>query len=140
MTLQDCIQFANEHPMCYLASNEENQPRVRMLNFWFADESGFYFQTGDVKEFPHQLKKNPKTEVLFYKSHGMAGMTLRICGEVEFLDDRDLRVKALEDRPFLKQFGLTADTPGLIIFRLAHGEAHTWSMETNMEPKDVLKF
>jgi uncharacterized pyridoxamine 5'-phosphate oxidase family protein len=42
-----------------LATAENDQPRVRALGFWFADESGFYFQTGSAKEFPHQLEKNP---------------------------------------------------------------------------------
>jgi uncharacterized pyridoxamine 5'-phosphate oxidase family protein len=141
MTLQEIISFTNEHPICYFATVEGDQPRVRMLGFWFADESGFYFQTGATKEFPHQLKQNPKTEVLFYhKDNSMTGRSLRIEGEVEFLEDRDLKEKALNDRPFLKQFGLTADSPGLIIFRISHGKAHFWTMENNLLPKEYLHF
>jgi len=140
MNLHDCINFSNENPICYLATVENDQPHVRALGFWFADESGFYFQTGAVKEFYHQLKRNPKTEVCFYKQDKMAGTMLRIAGSVEFINDIKLKEKVIIDRPFLKSFGLTASSPGLIIFKIAHGEAHFWTMENNFKPKEIIKF
>jgi pyridoxamine 5'-phosphate oxidase len=140
MTIQDCINFANETPVCFLATAEGGQPRVRALGFWFADETGFYFQTSTVKEFSKQLEKNPKTEVCFYKQEGMIGSMLRVAGEVEFVDDRILKEKVLEDRAFLKNFGLTIDSPELLIFKIAHGEAHIWTMENNLKPKEVISF
>jgi len=140
MNKQDCIKFTNENPVCYLATVESSQPRVRALGFWFADESGFYFQTSTVKEIPAQLKENPKTEACFYKHEGMLGTMLRISGEVEFLTDRELKEKAIADRPFLKNFGLTPDSPELTIFRITHGQAHFWTMENNLKPKEVIVF
>ncbi len=50
MDFKDCIKFANETPVCYLATMDKDQPRVRALGFWFADENGFYFQIGSVKD------------------------------------------------------------------------------------------
>jgi pyridoxamine 5'-phosphate oxidase len=140
MTITDCIKFTNENPICYLATSENNQPHVRALGFWFADETGFYFQTGAVKEFYHQLVKNPKTEVCFLKHENMVGTMLRIEGVIEFLNDIKLKEKALNDRPFLRSFGLTIDSPGLIIFKIAHGKAHFWTMETNFKPKEYIEF
>lgn len=103
------------------------------MGFWFADEIGFYFQTSSMKEFPHQLKKNLKTEICFYKHAGMIGTLLQIAGKVEFADDLKLREKSLIDRPFLKSFGVTVDSPKLILFRIAHGQAHFWTMEDNLK-------
>jgi uncharacterized pyridoxamine 5'-phosphate oxidase family protein len=140
MNLNDCIKFSNENPICYLATTEGDQPRVRALGFWFADETGFYFQTTSFKEFPHQLKVNPKTEICFYKHEGMIGTMLRISGNVEFIDDIKLREKALNDRPFLKSFGLTLDSPKFVIFRIAHGKAHFWTMDKNLIPKEFIDF
>jgi uncharacterized pyridoxamine 5'-phosphate oxidase family protein len=140
MDIKDCIKFTNENPVCYLATVEGDQPRVRALGFWFADETGFYFQTGDNKSFYRQLKNNPKTEVCFYKQQDMIGTMLRISGEVEFLNDIKLREKVLNDRPFLKSFGLTIESPGLIIFRIAQGNANFWTMENNLKPKEILVF
>ena len=140
MTIQDCIKFSNENPICFFATAENNQPRVRALGFWFADETGFYFQVGAMKDIYPQLQQNPKTEVCFYKHEGMTGIMLRIAGEIEFMNDHSLREKVLNDRPFLKGFGLSVDSPGLIIFRIAHGNAHFWTMEQNMKPKDYIEF
>ena len=140
MNIKDCISFTNQNTLCYLATADGDQPRVRALGFWFADETGFYFQTGSVKEFPHQLEKNPKCEVCFYKHEGMTGTMLRIAGKAEFVDDIRLREKVLIDRPFLKTFGLTIDSPGLIIFKIAHGQAHFWTMADNLKPKQIIEF
>ena len=85
MNFEECIQFANENPVCYLATNDNGQPRVRALGLWFADESGFYFQGSFTKEFPHQLKKNPKAEICFYKPEGRIGTMLRVTGNAEFI-------------------------------------------------------
>ncbi len=140
--LKECIDFANEVKLCFLATAQGDQPRVRALGFWFADETGFYFQTGAVKEFYSQLKVNPKTEVCFYRPQpdGMTGKMLRVAGSAEFIDDRSMKEKAMADRPFLKAFGLSAESPALILFRIAHGEAHFWTIETNLKPKEIVKF
>jgi pyridoxamine 5'-phosphate oxidase len=140
MSLNDCIKFANANPICYLATTEGDQPRVRALGFWFADETGFYFQTGAMKEFYLQLVKNRKMEVCFYHQEGMIGSMLRIAGEIEFLNDQTLKERVLRERTFLKSFGLTVDSPGLIIFRIAHGKAHFWTMENNLKPKEIINF
>jgi uncharacterized pyridoxamine 5'-phosphate oxidase family protein len=140
MNILDCIKFSNENPICYLATVDDDQPRVRALGFWFADETGFYFQTSSMKEFPHQLEKNPKTEVCFYKHEGMIGTMLRISGKVEFIDDETLRERVLIDRPFLKSFQITVDSPKLILLRITHGQAHFWTMENNFKPKEIIEF
>lgn len=140
MDLGSCIKFANDNKICYLATCEGDQPRVRALGFWFADETGFYFQIGDVKEMYKQLLANPKVEVCFYNNDIRTGRMLRIAGSIEFLQDVKLKEKVLAERPFLKQFGLTTESKGLIIFRISHGQAHFWTMETNFTPKDILIF
>jgi pyridoxamine 5'-phosphate oxidase len=140
MTLDDCIKFANENPICSVATMENDQPRVRILGFWFADETGFYFQTSTIKEMTNQLKVNPKMEACFYKHEGMIGTMLRVSGEAEFITDIKLKEKVLADRPFLKSFGLTIDSPGLVIFRISHGRAHFWTMVNNLKPKEYITF
>jgi uncharacterized pyridoxamine 5'-phosphate oxidase family protein len=139
-TFQDCIKFANENPICYLATTEGDQPRVRALGFWFADETGFYFQTASIKEIPSQLKNNSKAEACFYHQETSTGTMLRVAGETEFIDDITLKEKAMNDRPFLKHFGLTAQSPDLILFRIPRGEAHFWTMENNLNPKEIIQF
>lgn len=140
MKFQDCINFTNENPICFLATVEDDQPRVRALGFWFADKSGFYFQTSTTKNFYRHLKQNPNTEVCFYKHKEMIGTMLRIIGKVEFLDDLNLKERVLNDRPFLKAFGITANSSSLIIFRINHGEARFFTMENIFKPRKAIVF
>ena len=140
MNFQDCVRFTNGNRLCYLATAEDNQPRVRAVGFWFADETGFYFQTGSIKELYKQILRNPKVEVCFYRQEGSFGTMLRISGAIEFIEDKKLKEKVLTERPFLKEFGLTIDSPGLIIFRIPHGQAHFWTMENNLKAKEIIEF
>lgn len=140
MEFEDCIKFANENPIAWIATVEEDQPRVRAFGMWFADETGFYFQTATMKEIVAQLENNPKLEFAFYQPDDMSGIMLRVSGEAEFLDDPELKKKVINDRPFLKEFGMTPQDERLVIFRVSQGEAHFWNWESNLLPKDVIKF
>ena len=140
MDFKDCIKFANETPVCYLATVDVDQPRVRALGFWFADKSGFYFIIGSFRDMYDQLQANRKTEVCFFNPGQGTGTMMRVAGEVEFIDDINLKKKAMEERPILKRSGLTFDSPELIIFRVVKGEAYFWTRETNFEAKKFIKF
>jgi pyridoxamine 5'-phosphate oxidase len=138
--IKACIEFANANKVCYLATVEGDQPRVRALGFWYADGTGFYFQIGAVKAMYGQLRKNPKVEACFYDNKSPIGTMLRVAGKVEFVDDRAVKERAMKDRPFLKDMGLNADSPGLIVFRIAHGQAHYWTMADNLKAKEPIGF
>ena len=142
MDFKDCVKFANENKICYMATADSKQPRVRGVMLWYADQSGFYFNTNDDKSFYKQLKSNQSVEICFHKKGEGPdlGTMMRIAGNVEFLDDVSLRAKALEDKPFLKQWGYTPQSPELIIFRIPKGEAHFWTMPTSRDPKVFTKF
>ncbi len=47
-----CIDFANAHPICFLATSDQGGPRVRPLLLWFADEDGFTFMTMSPNNSP----------------------------------------------------------------------------------------
>ena len=132
MAFQDCTQFATENPLCYLATTEGDQPRVRPILLWFADESGFYFCGLGPKKVWAQIEANPKVEVCFYNNATDAAgwRSMRVTGEAVFLDDPALVAKILEDRPFYRDFGAgKADGPTVPIVRIPHGEAWFWTAE-----------
>ncbi len=141
MEFEDCVKFAKENPITYIATVEKNQPRVRAFGMWFADSTGFYYQTSTYKNIVEQIKENPKIELCFTKPGAGGGTQMRVTGEVEFLNDASLKKKVMQDRPFLPKVGVpSAESPTLVIFRVAKGEAHFWTMATNLEPKQVIKF
>jgi len=140
MNFKDCIDFANENPVVWLATSENNQPHVRAMLMWCADETGFYIQSATMKELVDQILKNPKIEIAFFKPDEGTGTMLRIEGEADIINDIKLKKKCLVARPFLKDFGLTADGDELFIFKISHGKAHFWRMETNLDPKEIIEF
>ncbi|MBN1381342.1 MAG: pyridoxamine 5'-phosphate oxidase family protein [Deltaproteobacteria bacterium] len=143
MEFQDCIDFAHESRICYVATADGDQPRIRPLGLWFADEKGFYFQTENVKAIYHQLKSNNKIELCFFAATPPPGKVLRVTGEAEFIDDVALKTKVLADRPFLKGLGINEPTdPLLVLFRVPVGEAYFWTMADNMKEARIprIKF
>lgn len=140
MDIQEVIKFANENPVGYAATIDNGKPRVRALGMWFADETGFYFQTSTMKEISKQLAENPNVEICFYHHEEMIGKMLRVSGKAEFVEDKLLKERLMAERPFLKSMGLSAESKALIIFRIAHGEALFWTMENNLKPKTIVKF
>jgi pyridoxamine 5'-phosphate oxidase len=105
---------------------------------WFADKTGLYYNTGSTKEMYRQLVANQEVEVCFFDSKSWRQM--RVTGKVEFVNDLEIKKRLVEARPFLKQWGFTPESPGLIVFRVAKCKAHFWTRETNMDPKKIVGF
>ncbi len=140
MDMNECVRFANENPVAWVATVDGDQPRLRPLQMWFADATGFYFQTLTFKEIHRELGKNPRIELGFYRPGDDGGTLLRVAGPIEWVDDPAMRRRSFEERAFLAALGLTAESPELVLFRLAKGEAYVWTAATNFAPKQKLRF
>ena len=140
MDIQACIRFANENPVAWVATIDDNQPRVRPLEMWFANETGFYFQTWTIKDIYREITSNPHVELGFWKPGEDGGTVLRVTGTVEWVNDLTLKRRSFEERPFLAALGLTQESPELVLFRLAKGEAYVWTAATNLAKKQKLRF
>jgi uncharacterized pyridoxamine 5'-phosphate oxidase family protein len=142
--LDDCVTFATEHPICYLATEDGDQPRVRPLLLWFANEDGFYFMTMSPKQFSAQLHANPKVEVCFYNGATELpdARMMRVTGAVEFVDDAELVRKVSEERAALEGIIGRPLEPIAEVFRIASGEARFWTlMDILKEPElETLRF
>ena len=137
--MKEYVKFANENKTSFFATvDESGQPRVRALGFWYADETGFYFQTATMKDLYKQLKNNSKAEACFFNPND--NVMMRVTGDVEFFDTKEARERVMKDRPFLRDLGLSEDSLELIMYRIAHGSAYFWTMATNLEGKKIAKF
>jgi uncharacterized pyridoxamine 5'-phosphate oxidase family protein len=132
MDFKDCVKFANDNKTCYLATVEGDQPRVRALGMWYADETGFYFQAQTVKALYKQLQNNPKVEIYFNTKD--YSKVMRVSGKVKIITDLKIKEKCIEERPFIKNFGITTpDNPLLAVFQVYTGEAYFWTMADTMK-------
>lgn len=144
MDLQECIKFANDNPVCYLATTYGNQPRVRALLMWYADETGFYFETLSPKDISKQLHQNHNVEICYYNNPAELkdAKSMRLTGEIEFINDPVIKKKAYEARKFLDDIVGKSVEPYLEVFRMKTGDAHFWTMADVLREKDLehLKF
>lgn len=138
--IQDIISFTQRNQLCYLATIHNNKPKVRAIGLWYADNTGIYFQTSGKKEIYQQLVNTPEVEACFYEHTDLIGKMLRISGKVEFINETSFKEKALKDRPFLRDLGFSSESTDLILFRIAKGNAHFWTMQNNFKPKEYIEF
>jgi uncharacterized pyridoxamine 5'-phosphate oxidase family protein len=132
MDFKDCVKFANDNKTCYLATAEGDQPRVRAMGMWYADETGFYFQAQSVKALYKQIEKNPKVEI-YFQAKDMSKV-MRVYGKAKIVTDEKIRAKCIQERPFVKNFGITTpDNPLLAVFHVYTGEAYFWTMADSMK-------
>lgn len=140
MDFKDCIKFATENPLCFLATAEGDQPRVRAIALWFVNENGFYFATMYTKQLWKQMMANPKVEVCFYNNpqNMIEGKQMRVTGNIETIEDPELQKKATEDCAVIDQ--LTGKSLGNLwtVFRIPSGEAWFFTLadtskETELE-------
>ncbi len=138
MDLGDCVKFAQENPVTFLATMDGDQPRVRAFGMWFADKTGFYYSTSTMKDVYKQLRKNPKVELCFCSPPGPEMKSMRVTGKVEFVEGRAYEERLLRDRPWMKEVMENAPKEaGLAMFRVAHGEAWFWTMEANLREREA---
>jgi pyridoxamine 5'-phosphate oxidase len=142
MDFQDCVKFATENPVCYLATADGDQPRVRTWLLWYADESGFYFVPMATKEVTKQLQRNPKVEVCFYNNAADAAdwKQMRVAGEIEFLEDEETLEKAYQNRSFVDDMVGYSVRSLVRPFRIPAGEAHFWTAADNLKESEIKKL
>lgn len=140
MDLKECIKFATENPVCYLATTDGNQPRVRTFYLWYADESGFYFVPLAEKQVTRQLQQNPKAEVCFFNNGAgpKEWKHMRVTGEVQFLEDEENLEKAYQNRSWLDALVGFSVKPIVRPCRIATGEAHFWTLAD--DSKEPIRF
>lgn len=87
--MKETYDFLKECGMYFLATIDDDKPRVRPFGTINLFEDKLYIQTGKVKDVSKQMQKNPHIELCAFKY----GEWLRVSGEVV----RDDRVEAKED-------------------------------------------
>ena len=138
MVKEELFQIMNENPVLHLATMEGDQPRVRGMLLFRADEEGIIFHTASTKDVYKQIQKNPKVELCFQGE----GIQIRVTGVLELVEDEALREEIFNHptRKFLQAWNAQGIDGLLRIFRLKHGTAVTWTMETNFEEKKPIQL
>ncbi|MFZ5643546.1 MAG: pyridoxamine 5'-phosphate oxidase family protein [Bacillota bacterium] len=138
--LNEVLMFANQNPSSWFSTSENNQPRVRGMLMWFADETGFYFHTGTAKKIYSEIQANPKVEVAFIRnpSDPINFEMLRVTGSVEMLEDEELKKRLFQERAWLwDNINRAGVESGVAIFRIVKGSAYIWNMSYNLRESEA---
>ena len=133
MNEKEMYDLMNANPAFHLATVEGEQPRVRGMLLFRADENGIIFHTASTKDVYAQIKKNPKVEMCFFGD----GTQIRVTGVLEQVLDEGLKEEIFShpSRKFLQAWKENGIDHLLQIFRMKNCEAVTWTMETNFAEK-----
>lgn len=137
--LNEVFLFANQNPSSWLATSEDNQPRVRGMLLWFADETGFYYHTAKAKNLYGQMVKNPKMEAAFIRNADKPEFEmLRVAGEAEIVNDDELVKRLKQERAWLwSNVQQSAVDTEVVIFRIVRGSAYIWNMSWNVKESEI---
>lgn len=138
MKKEELFQIMNENPVFHLATMDGDQPRVRGMLLFRADEEGIIFHTASTKDVYAQILANPKAEICFQGQ----GIQVRVTGILEQVKDEKLKeeIFAHPTRKFLQAWKDQGIDGLLQIFRLKNGTAVTWTMETNFDKKEHIQL
>ncbi len=97
--MDQVFEFLKEAKTFYLATVEEDQPRVRPFGAVALYEGKVYIQTGKVKNVSKQLHANPKAEICAFSK----GKWLRVSGKL--IPDESIEAKKymLDENPGLRR-------------------------------------
>lgn len=90
--MEEVLEFLKKCGTYYLATVEEDQPRVRPFGTAIVFEGKLYIQTGKVKPVSRQLHANPKAEICAFSGDAW----VRISGKL-IADERIEAKKAMLD-------------------------------------------
>lgn len=130
MDKKEILAFITANPTHFLATAEDNKPHVRPFGSYRADEKGIIYFTQSAKEVYQQIVKNPEIETCYYAN----GITLRLRGRLEAVEDMELKKEIVASRAFLKPQVEEHGWDFLRVFTLKNGKATYHDRKTPLVP------
>jgi uncharacterized pyridoxamine 5'-phosphate oxidase family protein len=131
--LKEVYDFLKSCGNYYLATVENDQPRVRPFGSLAIFEGKIYFQTGKIKDVSKQMSANPKIEICAFDNNGA---WVRI--QAVAVDDprREAKQFLLDAHPELKNM-YSADDGNTQVLYLKDAVARFYSFAETGEPRIV---
>lgn len=138
MTKEEMYALMNANLGFYLATADGDQPRVRGMMLFRADDNGIVFHTASTKDVFRQITANPKAELCWNAD----GVQIRVTGRLEVVNDPALReeIFAHPTRKFLQAWKDNGIDDLLQVLVMRNCEATTWTMATNFAPKETVRL
>ena len=129
--MKEVFDFIKAQKTYYLATVENDQPRVRPFGTAHIFEGQLYIQTGKRKDVAKQIEANPKFEICGFK-----GKWIRVSGELVEDPRLEAQESMLDAYPSLKKMYAVGDG-NTAVYYIKNGVA-TFSSFT--EPPRTVEF
>lgn len=116
--MQKFIEFFKNNGCGFLATIEDNKPRVRPWSYLLEENGKFWFMTTNKKRVFKQLQENPNIE---FCSVSNQNVSCRLSGKAIFNNNLEIKTRVLYARPMLKEIYGSAENPILETFYVEHG-------------------
>ena len=98
--MDEVEEFLKESKVYYLATIEDNQPRVRPFGTMEMFEGHLYIQTGKCKNVFKQIEKNNNVELCSFRPDGK---WIRVSGKLKVDDRIEAKKNMLDKNPDLRR-------------------------------------
>ena len=99
MKLSEIWENFDNKPLAHLATQDENQPRVRVITL-ITYKKGLWFVTVSKRSKLAQIKKNNRIEISLSYGKNMRGC-IRITGKAIIIEDLTIKKQFAEENPRL---------------------------------------
>ncbi len=122
--LHKTLKFLQDAKTFYIATVEDDKPRVRPFGLVVEHEGKLWFGTANTKAVYRQLQSNPFVEI----SATLPSMEwIRLSGKAVFERNTVVKRKAFELLPMLAKIYKGPEDPVFEMFRLDDAEVSFWS-------------
>lgn len=132
--MDEVLKFIGNHAVFYLATVDEDKPRVRPFGLAIPHEGKIYFTTGNKKDVYRQMIANPLVELC---TMGPEEQWIRVRGKAVFDKNMEVKKTAFAQAPFLANIYQSPENPEFEVFYLTDAEAAIYSMTA---PPQIFKF
>ena len=130
--MKEIIEFLNDAKFYFLATIDDEKPRVRPFGAHIEYEGKIYFCTNNQKKVYNQIISNPFVEISGVDSNGR---WIRLSGEAVIDDRIEVKKKMIEVNPILSSLYKVEDKI-FTVFYLKNPQATLFSFTG--EPKRIL--
>ena len=110
--MEEVQKFLKECGVYFLATLDNDQPRVRPFGTAEIFEGHLYIQTGKKKDVFKQIKKNNKVEICAFKNDTW----IRITGELEIDDRIEVKKDMLDKNPQLRAMYSESEDNTIVLY------------------------
>lgn len=118
-------EILKANPVGVFATQDGNKIKTRVFQYLFTEKDRIYFCTNSEKPVFSQIKKNNNVSFCTYTKD--YSPVISVNGKAVFVEDIQLKTKALDENPPIKGIYQTPDNPIFKMFYINVEEIETFS-------------